>query len=313
LKQTHHNLEIILVNDGSTDASGMICDEYATKDGRIKVIHKKNGGASSARNTGLLSASGDFIGFVDSDDFIEPIMYEMMLKAIKDYDADIAACNYQRLDELDKDASGEERLSANLKDSIQVFTHIEALEIFVCDEKKYGVQIPPGVVIKLFTREVISGIEFPLVKTAEEFMYVLRALCRSNRIVHINECYYKYFINESSLMHQRIYADQLDNDAPIMREQIDYLRAQGLEELANKAVYHYYRAMLVFYVDFKLAKEKMLAGRVVTMLRANLHEIKTIYRHPWVNPYDRLRMLIFLSIPCLYYYIVAVRRKQKNR
>lgn len=92
LAQTYKNLEIILVDDGSTDASGQICDEYAAKDSRIKVIHKPNGGVSSARNAGLKVASGEYIGFVDGDDYIELSMYQILLDSILQTHSDIARC-----------------------------------------------------------------------------------------------------------------------------------------------------------------------------------------------------------------------------
>ena len=79
INQTYKNLEIILVDDGSTDNSGKICDEIAIKDNRIKVIHKKNGGLSDARNVGIDIAKGDYLGFVDSDDYIDPDMYSILL------------------------------------------------------------------------------------------------------------------------------------------------------------------------------------------------------------------------------------------
>ena len=90
--QTYKNLEIILVDDGSTDGSGQICDEWSSKDNRIRVIHKQNGGVSSARNEGLKIATGDYIGFVDSDDWLEPEMYEKLLKGIEG--ADAVSCGY---------------------------------------------------------------------------------------------------------------------------------------------------------------------------------------------------------------------------
>ena len=82
IAQTYTNLQIILVDDGSPDGSGAICDDYAAKDSRITVIHKKNGGLSDARNAGLVAACGSYIGFVDSDDYIAVDMYEKLYKAI---------------------------------------------------------------------------------------------------------------------------------------------------------------------------------------------------------------------------------------
>ena len=92
--QTYKNLEIILVDDGSPDNCPAMCDEWAQKDSRIKVIHKKNGGLSSARNAGLDACTGDYIGFVDSDDWIEPDMYEYLLNIGMKNNADVSRCEF---------------------------------------------------------------------------------------------------------------------------------------------------------------------------------------------------------------------------
>ena len=94
LAQTHKNLEVILVDDGSPDGCPAICDEYAAQDSRVKVIHKENGGVSSARNAGLDAATGDYIGFVDSDDQLVPEMYETLLETAEGKDADVSMCGY---------------------------------------------------------------------------------------------------------------------------------------------------------------------------------------------------------------------------
>lgn len=94
IKQTYENIEIILVNDGSNDCSGEICNEFTLIDSRIKVLHKKNGGVSSARNAGLEIATGDYIGFIDSDDWIEEDMYEILIGLIKKYNSEIAVCGF---------------------------------------------------------------------------------------------------------------------------------------------------------------------------------------------------------------------------
>ena len=94
INQTYTNLEILLVDDGATDNSGKLCDEYAQKDNRIRVFHKENGGVSSARNMGLDNATGEYIAFVDSDDYIDKCMYEIMLNSSVQNNADIVVCGY---------------------------------------------------------------------------------------------------------------------------------------------------------------------------------------------------------------------------
>ena len=100
LAQTYTNLEIILVDDGSPDNCPAICDEFAAKDSRVTVVHKKNGGVSSARNVGLDTATGEYIGFVDGDDYIEPTMYETLYKYIVDNNTDVSVINCRIVDEL---------------------------------------------------------------------------------------------------------------------------------------------------------------------------------------------------------------------
>ena len=102
INQTYTNLEIILVDDGSPDNCPKICDEYASKDNRIKVIHKQNGGLSSARNAGIKVATGDYIGFVDSDDFIELDMYEQMYKVAYENDVDLVMSDYYKVHKDDR-------------------------------------------------------------------------------------------------------------------------------------------------------------------------------------------------------------------
>ena len=95
ISQTYRDIEIILVDDGSPDKCPEICDAYAKKDARIKVVHQINGGVSSARNTGLKASRGEYIGFVDPDDWVAPEMYEKMMEALADHKADLAICGYQ--------------------------------------------------------------------------------------------------------------------------------------------------------------------------------------------------------------------------
>ena len=95
LSQDYDKLEVILIDDGSTDDSGAICDDYARRDSRIRVIHQKNGGAAAAKNAGLRAATGEYLSFADSDDFLEPGAYAYMLALLKENDADIVRCAFQ--------------------------------------------------------------------------------------------------------------------------------------------------------------------------------------------------------------------------
>ncbi len=97
--QTYGNLEILLVDDGSTDRSGEICDAFAAEDDRIRAIHKENGGSSSARNLGIEEAKGEYLGFVDSDDYISGNMYELLVSALQEYDAEVAQAGRDEIDE----------------------------------------------------------------------------------------------------------------------------------------------------------------------------------------------------------------------
>ena len=102
LAQTYTCLEVILVDDGSPDGCPAICDEYAREDRRVRVIHKENGGLSDARNAGIDAAKGKFLGFVDSDDYVHPRFYELLLQALKEEGADIAGCDVKKVCKTEK-------------------------------------------------------------------------------------------------------------------------------------------------------------------------------------------------------------------
>ena len=99
ITQTYENLEIILVDDGSPDISGKICDEYSKRDSRVKVIHKKNAGVAAARNSGLKVATGEYCTFVDSDDYVSPNIYQILLNSIVSSKSDVAICNIEYFDD----------------------------------------------------------------------------------------------------------------------------------------------------------------------------------------------------------------------
>ena len=158
--QTYRELEIILVDDGSPDNCGDVCDEYAAVDSRIKVIHKQNGGLSDARNAGLDAASGEFIGFVDSDDHIEPDMFECLYQALYTSGSDISICNHI----IDNEITGNMTSAAGPESESSLrMTQKEALSVLIDD-----LIIRNYMWNKLYRASLFEGLRFPAVKVFED-------------------------------------------------------------------------------------------------------------------------------------------------
>jgi glycosyltransferase involved in cell wall biosynthesis len=189
MNQSYRNLEIILVDDGSPDNCGEICDQFASIDNRIKVIHKENGGLSSARNAGLKIATGDFIGFVDSDDWIEKCMYEYLVaKAIQE-DADIVQCGFQAV-------------FPNGKIERQYLFEDERYTTNQAILDAYFSQTKINVVVwnKLYKRDLIKDIRMVEGRLNEDTMFSLEVMLQSNKVVSIGKVYYNYLLRDTSIM-----------------------------------------------------------------------------------------------------------------
>lgn len=185
--QTYKNLEIILVDDGSPDNCPAICDSYATKDPRIKTIHKKNGGLSSARNAGLAIATGEYIGYVDSDDFIEPAMYSTLLEMLeKDPKAGVAACRFNLVE------------NGKIKDHNSTIQIKEGTRISGENLIQEGLFCSYTVTVwnKLYRKEVIEDIKFVEGRNGEDTIYHYQ-MCKSLKkkkmdLIYTNSCLLYY-------------------------------------------------------------------------------------------------------------------------
>lgn len=183
LAQTFGDFELILIDDGSPDGCGRICDEYARKDKRIVVIHQKNMGVSAARNAGLDIARGRYIGFVDSDDWIEPQMYEVMMDAIRENGADMAVCGVRYADE-DGKFTRADRLSAG------VYSRDGLLEdVFAMPNKLGG-----GCCNKVFDASKTASVRFKVGMTiAEDALYLFDCFMRIDGAVKIGDALYNVY------------------------------------------------------------------------------------------------------------------------
>lgn len=188
LCQTYHNLEIILVNDGSTDSSGKLCDELKERDSRIKVIHKENGGLSSARNAGIAIAQGAYIGFVDSDDYVEPDMYETMLSAILEHKKDIACCGRE------VDLFGLRKKHEFTLDHVKVYDREKAIE-----ELLYLQEMDVSACDKLYTRHIFDEIRYPEGRISEDAAVIFDILQKADGVVHVGKPFYHYIFRKNSI------------------------------------------------------------------------------------------------------------------
>jgi len=205
--QTYTHLEIILVDDGSPDNCPQMCDAWAEKDSRIRVIHKENGGGAQARNTGLEYASGEYIAFVDSDDYLFPSMYQVLLDILKKTKCDIAECDYYV---VDSDTFPKEEQ----KREFHIYTPQAAIEAHISD--RVFKQI---IWNKLYKASIIGNVRFVEGKKIDDEFWTYRALGNAERLVLVHDKLYCYRQHTNSVMHQGYSKENLSSiEAKTMRQ-----------------------------------------------------------------------------------------------
>ena len=219
--QTYDNLEIILVDDGSTDKSSLLCDEWAMKDTRIKIIHKKNEGRSIARNVGLNNATGDYIVFVDSDDWISNTMIEKLIKNLECTNADMSICQF-----INVFSDGRMKKNTTFNSGIKLFNRKEFFSLLLKDDV-----ITNHLWRVLFKRKMISGVKFPSQMDFED-IYTMPDLVRlCKKIVYTDDAEYFYRFNDKSIVHRVNVNQYYDHYLAITRS---YYRIVELEPSLRK-------------------------------------------------------------------------------
>lgn len=235
VNQTYPHLEIILVNDGSSDSSPEICDAYAKKDPRIRVIHKNNSGSAAARNDGLKEAKGEYITFVDSDDVIAEDFYKILLTTLLENNADIVECGYRNF-ETETELKVQD---SELPLSFAFFETQTALELLM---KEYLKQV---VWNKIYHRSVLKGIDFPAGKFIDDEFWTYKVFGKARKIVKISNELYFYRQLPESIMGRPYSLRRLDA-LEALEERIYYMKRHfpALENLAIKifcfgSLWHY--------------------------------------------------------------------------
>lgn len=216
LNQDYRDIEIILVDDGSPDNSGKICEEYAKSDSRIKVIHKKNGGLSDARNTGVQEAEGDYILFVDADDTLNKSACKELVEIICKYNADIVCFNLNLIDEeVNKKIKGK---YFNYDDNFQCIkmTYIDTIKNNIL--RKFIRYEAPS---KIYKKEIVEKIKFPIGVFAEDFAVFYKFLKEAQNIIYYNRNLYNYYQRSSSIMgkkSEKLYIDVYNAEKEYYKE-----------------------------------------------------------------------------------------------
>lgn len=225
--QTYENLEILLVNDGSTDGSGALCEELAKKDGRICVFHKKNGGSSSARNLGISQAKGEYLGFVDSDDYISKDMYELLYTAILEYNAEIAQVGRDEIDE-------QGNYLPNICEPPKEKAFVESADFLKEMLMHRG---DCSFCTKLVKRELFTNGMFPAGELNEDFHLLVQFLMQVRGIVSLPQQTYHVFYRMGSNTRKqdkeafsRVFGDNVNN-----ADMVEALVAERLPELKQVA------------------------------------------------------------------------------
>lgn len=277
LKQTFTDFELLLIDDGSPDNCPVICDEYAEKDFRVKVFHQPNGGVSSARNTGLKNATGEWIGFIDSDDYIESKAYQMLIEAAESNACDAAIMDFCYVDEYGNVPPGKERIYGEK----MLLSRKEAIAM------QFDIPLSIRLVMfnKMFKRNILDGLFFDEnIHCAEDTLLLSKCLERIQRAVFIREPLYKNVQREGSAMHGGLKIKDIEKSLSIHKN----IAIRTGELYPDLFSYAY-----AYYIDSCIWKMRMY-GKSNSLLLREQQENKYYY----LKMRKRLRYEVFGIIKC---------------
>ena len=296
VSQALNELEIIVVNDGSTDDSQKIIDEFVAKSDKIKAFQKPNGGLSDARNFGIEKATGEFIGFVDSDDFVDEKMFETLYSLAQKHDAEIAFCDLEKVNEKGEAFRGLPQSpqlpeKINLEEDLTIFGEMSC---FACN--------------KIFKRELFEHEEFIQGIHFEDIELIPKLILKSKVIAKTNQPFYKYFERQNSITksHTEKGLDMFTAVENVKNtfEQSDYCHNEDeLERFLILQAFYSFAAYVAYVKDHSL-KKKMLNQLSVKLNSFGINKLKIL-------KYKRFGRNYFFSLPLkkqIYYLLVLIQQ-----
>jgi glycosyltransferase involved in cell wall biosynthesis len=301
LAQSFTNFELILIDDGSPDECGKICDSYGAMDSRIKVVHKQNEGLSAARNSGLDIAKGEYVGFVDSDDWIDENMYGTLLNLLIENDCDIAQCEFiKAFDENEKVDNGK-------NNTVQTFNNFESLRNLY-NEKSISTVVSWN---KLYRRDLFEYIRFPVGKLHEDEFTTHKLLYKSRKLVYTNKIFYYYRQTPNSIMNSKFNKRRLDIlDA--MQERLEFAQVTENEMFINETLKKYMFRLIYFYYICKkeIPREQEIIKDIKK--RSNLIYSKYFIKSK-LKMRSKIKYGLFYLFPSAYKHIDSLKRNENEK
>ena len=295
LSQSYKDIEIILVDDGSPDDCGRICDEYSQKDSRIVVVHKVNGGLSSARNAGLDIAKGEYISFVDSDDWLDNHFIENLHNALISTDAQMSACTFCR-------TKGDEATRRQFDEDISTITTDRYACVF--DESSYA-----GYACnKLFSKDVIDKYNLRFdekIFNGEDFPFTIRYVHHIDKVAFIKQDLYYYFFRESGIMNTIRLSDRFVTILYAREQVLDFL-SQHAPDVYDRCKASYLSILCKIKYMAMLDKSKYLQYYLDADSKIKKNK-KGLFALKGVKTKDKIKLWIMISFP----YIMSKIYKKK--
>ena len=263
LDQTYKNIQIILVDDGSPDNCGNICDNYAKIDNRIEVIHKANGGLSEARNVGLKVARGEYIGFVDSDDYVSNEMFENLYNTLISNDVDVSICNFYTV-------INNKNIIKNADNGVEIYNKLEILKEILLDKK-----IQSYAWNKLYKRELFKDIEYPVGKKYEDIGTTFYILEKCNKIAVSGSPEYYYITRGYSIVNNNTEGTVIDYIS-LISDRYDYIDKK-YKELKKYNDYYLTKTLITAYTDAYYLKNN--SEEFLKILNNFFNKVKDIFKN----------------------------------
>lgn len=280
INQTYKNIEIILVDDGSTDNSRLMCDELKELDKRIRVIHKKNGGLSDARNVGINNAKGKYYSFIDSDDYITIDTIENLYKSMMKYDCDISICNM-----------------VQFNDNNEIFSFYEPTNQLTIynDNDRFKTLNQPSVCNKLFKSLLFQNIQFPIGKYYEDTYIYHELLYKAKKVVLTGKTGYWYYMREGSILGQPTFTNKYFDFVEAVYLRSMFLFEHDIQPYANEAFLSFYVAMSNVYKHIDMNTQNIALYQLNKKRYSDIYNV--IRKDKKISIKQRLRLFLLRYFP----------------